>query len=125
MSALFHLLLSSCTPRVQKERQTDRQREERDRFTSLQNKTDRRTEACIPVQYGQRLVHNREQAAFCLPVVTPSHAACVSVSLCFLCQCVLLLPSVCVYVWPPQTCQSCVYIFLVSVCVSVSCRFLK
>lgn len=47
------------------------------------------------------------------------------VSLCFLCQCVLLLPSVCVYVWPPQTCQSCVYIFLVSMCVSVSCRFLK
>lgn len=116
MSALFHLLLSSCTPRVQKERQTDRQREERDRFTSLQNKTDRRTEACIPVQYGQRLVHNREQAAFCLPVVTPSHAACVCVSVFFMSMCVIASVSLRLCLATTDMSVVCVYFPCVNVC---------
>lgn len=67
--------------------QTDRQtREERERDRWI-TKHDRH----ISVLYGQCLVHNGDQAAFCLlvTVVTPPHAVCVCTSVC-MCVCVSL-----------------------------------
>lgn len=93
----------------------DRQIDKEWRETGLQVYKTRQTD-CIPVQYGQRLVHNREQAAFCLPVVTPSHAACVCVSVFFMSMCVIASVSLRLCLATTDMSVVCVYFPCVNVC---------